>query len=67
MPERAPRKKRQDLAERSMLIAIAIASGVLHYSFSGDKPPHIDEPRHIYAARQMLKDPMHPADYTLYW
>ena len=50
-----------------MVIAIALAAGILHYSFSGDKPPHIDDPQHIYAARQLIKDAMHPDDYTVYW
>ena len=49
-----------------MVAAIAIAAGLLHYSFSGDKPPCIDEPLNIYGARQALKDPVHPHDYTVY-
>lgn len=66
MPERAPRKNGGALAERSAVIATAIIAGLLHYSFSGDKPAHIDEPQDIYAARQIISDPLHPGGFPLH-
>ena len=61
-----PRKNSQALAERSALVALALAAGILNYSISGDKPPQTGEPRQIYAARQLLNDPRHPGNYTFY-
>ena len=62
MPARAAQNMEKRRSNRSLVIAIAVMAGILHYAFEGDKPVHIEEPRYVLSARHMLEAPGHPAN-----